>query len=433
MRTFFFLLIVLVFTSCSNEDTNFFTPSNQFIDSNVQFAQIDTFSFSMSTFKLDSLITNLNTKILVGQYTDAYFGKVTCSAFADFVPSTYYIEDDAVFDSIVLNMKYSSYYYSDTLVQKTIKVHTLSKEIRDDYNESYLYNTRDYPVLNQIGERTFYPRIAQDSLKITLNEDFGSDLFYKIRDNQINSIEELPQFFKGLKISPGETEDASIIGIDLSGVYLRFYYSNSDDVGEVKYYDFIYNSNSVKNKYFTQVLGDRTGTVFPEFVNQRTELLPQNANNLTYVQSGTGILTKFAFPNFKEGYQNIERSGTIYKANLKIPLDINLSSAKHFINDSLQVYLIDQNNNVLRTLQDNAGRNIVARVKRENPELNEVYLTLQIESYLERKLSVTAYQNYSLALIPFDFNSSTTRMLLNSRESAGKKSKLTVTYVLYED
>ncbi len=433
MRAIFFLLILLVVVSCSNEDTNFFSPSNEFIDSNVQFAQIDTFSFSMSTFKLDSVITSLNTKILVGQYTDAYFGKVTCSAFADFVPRTYFINDNAVFDSIVLNMKYSGYHYSDTLVQKIIKVHTLSKEIRFDYNETNFYNTRDYPVLNQIGERSFFPRKSKDSLKITLNADFGADLFYKIRNNQITSIEELPQFFKGIKISPGETEDASIIGFDLSSSFLRFYYSDPDEVGEAKYYDFVYSSSSVKNKYFTQVLGDRTGTVFPEFVNRRTELLPQNANNLTYVQSGVGILTKLAFPNFKEGYQNLERSGTIYKANLKIPLDTNNSSTKHFINDSLQVYLIDQNNNVLRTLQDNAGRNIVARVKRENPELNEVYLTLQVESYLERKLSVVAYQNYSLALIPFDFNSSTTRMLLNSRESAGNKSKLILTYLLYEE
>jgi hypothetical protein len=311
-----FLGIILI-TSCSNELTSF-NPSEDFINSNVKFSVIDTITFKMSTLKLDSIITDVDNQILIGKYEDPHLGIIKSSGFIDYVPEDYDIDDNAVFDSIVLNLPYSGYFYNDTLLQKKIKVEELNRIIRFRNGQSSYYNTTNIATTNLIGQRTFYPRIkAKDSIKIPLEYSVGLNLFNKIRDGNIENQEDLKLFFKGLKISPDETENASIIGFSASSSYMRFYYSFPDEPGEVKSYDFVYNSSEGVNKYFSQISSDRSATVLPNFTDNEVEFSPTNSNPFSYVNSGVGIVTKISFPHFNESIENLNQSGMIYKANLK--------------------------------------------------------------------------------------------------------------------
>jgi hypothetical protein len=427
MRTVLFLSILVVTISCSKQDLSFYTPSNEFISSNVKFQIIDTISFKMSTFKIDSLATDLYNKILVGKYDDPYFGAVKCNGFIHFTPVTYSYDDEAVFDSIVLNLGYSGYYYNDTLLQKRIKVYQLDKRLSYRNGQRNFYNTSNFPASTLIGEKAFYPRISKDSVKITLSPSFGQNLFNKIRDGVINNNEELNQNFKGLKVTPVDNENASIISFDVNNSYLRFYYSDPDEPGEAKYYDYKYTDFTTNRNHFTQISTDRSGTLLPvSFSNQENEIGSTTTNNLTFIQGGEGIVTKIRFPHFKESMYNLNQKGTLYKANLKIPLNNVYFSKKLFTSDSLRVFVVDQNNVIITETKN-------AHIKKEDPEFNKTYLSLFVEPFLENTLKINSYRNYGLILLPYDYGSATTRLILNDNKNGNEKSKLKITYLTYDN
>jgi len=433
MKNIFLAFIIsILIASCSEENTTYFTPSDEFITSNVAFKIVDTISFTMSTFKIDSLATDVYSKILVGQYNDAYFGKTTASGYAYFVPSSYYIDNSYVYDSIVLNLKYSGYFYNDTLLQKNIKVYHLDKKIRYRNGQTNFYNTNEIATTELIGQRTFYPRIYKDSIKITLDNSFGASLFDKIKTGVINSNDELNEYFKGLKITPSSDEEASIISFNVASSYIRFYYSNPSDPGTPLYYDFKYTDFTTNRNHFSQIKSDRTGTSLPvDFLNQEDEISSESLSNLTYIQGGVGITTKITFPHFKETMYDL--GGIIYKADLKIPLDNNLFNKKVYTGDSLRVFVVDLNNEVVSSLIDSNGNTVNAYVKKDDPEFNETYLNVSITPFLQSTINLNYYKDYGLILLPFDYGIKTDRLLLNGNKHPQNKAKLKLTLLNYDN
>ncbi|WP_130735263.1 DUF4270 family protein [Flavobacterium sp. J27] len=429
---FYALILSMLLASCTNEEAVYFTPSGDFIESNVAFKVVDTISFTMSTFKIDSLATDLYGKILVGQYNDPYFGKTTSSGYIYFMPSNYYIDNSYVFDSIALNLKYSGYYYNDTLAQKKIQVHAIDKKIKYRNGQTNYYNTQDIATTSLLGERTFYPWIYKDSIKITLDYNFGLSLFDKIKTGVINSSDELNEYFKGLKIAPASDEDAAMISFTTADSYLRFYYSNPSEPGSVLYYDFKYSNFATYRNHFSQIKSDRTGTSLPvDFVNQENEISEEALSHLTYIQGGVGLTTKITFPNFKETMYDL--GGVIYKADLKIPLDNNLFDKKRYVEDSLRVFVVDINNEIVRALIDSNGNTVHAYVENENPEFNETYINVSIGPFMQELLNSNTMRNYGLVLLPFDYGIKTNRLLLNSNNKPQNKAKLKLTLLHYDD
>jgi hypothetical protein len=381
----------------------------------------------MSTFKMDSLTTDNYNKILVGRYEDPHFGKITCSGFINFVSQSYNYDNDVVFDSIVLNLRYSGYHYNDTLIQKKIKIYELNKKLDYRNGQFNFYNVNDFPTAALIGQRTFYPRIAKDSIKTTLKYTFGQNLFNKIRDGLINNNEELGQYFKGIKITPDTSENASIISFNVNNTYLRLYYSNPDEPNVAKYYDFKYSDFNTNRNHFTKITSDRTGTILPvDFVNQENEINSQTTNNLTFIQAGEGIVTKITFPNFKQSMLNLNRKGAIYKASLKIPLNNAYYSKSLFTSDSLRVFIVDQNNEII-------GETKKGSIIKEDVEFNKTYVNIFVEPFLENTLKINSYRDYGLMLVPYDYGAVTTRLILNDNKNSKEKAKLKLTYFTYDN
>jgi len=423
--------------SCSNDAfTESLKSGEDLTQSNINVMQIDTFSIKMSTFKYDSIVNNGDTRIVVGRYTDPYFGKVNASAYIDFVPATYTIDALAVFDSVVVSMKYDGFYYNDTLAQKTVKIQQLAKELRYKSDQAYFYNTSTIAASDAIiGQKTFRPRISNDSLTVTLDKAFGKNLFDKLQSRVINDTDQFLDYFKGLKISPDEAEDASIIGFDPTNSYIRMYYSFPDQISTTKLYvDLKYNS-TLTPKYFSNIQSDRGSTPLAALTTQRNELKSSVLNNLAFIQSGTGITTKITFPSIRDlslinGYDS--DNGEIFKSKLKIKIDNKYTNKKLYASDSLYMYVVDQNNDFVTRLNNASGKAIMAYVDRQNSENNEVYLIAPVEVYLKRILTNSVYLKYGLVFLPKGFYSNTERIILNGENNSEYKSRLELTYVIYD-
>lgn len=428
------LLAILVFTACDNDSlTKTFTTGEDFTQSNINIIQIDTFTMKMSTFKFDSITSEGNSRILVGRYTDPAFGIVKAAGFVDYMPSTYTIDQLAVFDSVVLNLPYGNFYYNDTLARKTIKVQELTKEIRFKNNQYYFYNTSTVTAsATVIGQKTFLPRISKDSLTVTLSNAFGQNLFSKLKSHIINDQEQFTDYFKGIKISADDSEDASIIGFNAATSYIRLYYTMPEATSS-NYIDLVYNSYAGVQKFFSHIEGDRNGTLLQAIGgNQENELASAATNNLCYIQSGIGITTKITFPNLRNISTINDNKGSIFKANVRLKISKQYYNDNMYPGDSLYVYVVDQNNDLVAPLADAAGNNVIGYIDYATAETNDVYITAPVETYLEKVLNDNLYLKYGLIFLPKDFNSSTKRLILNGENNSEYKSRLELTYITYD-
>ena len=418
--------------SCDNDSlTDSFATGQDFTQSNINIVQIDTFTMKMSTFKYDSIANSGNNRILVGRYVDPIFGSVTATGFVDYVPNTYTIDQLAVFDSVVLNLPYDNFYYNDTLAQKTIRIQELTKEIRFRNNQTAFYNTSNVAASSTIiGQKTFYPRTSRDSLTVTLSNAFGSNLFSKLKSHIINDQEQFTDYFKGLKISPDDTEDASIMGFTATTSYIRLYYT-MPEATESKYIDLVYNASGDK-KYFSKIDCNRNGTLLQSLSGQKDELASTATNNLSYIQLGTGITTKFTFPSIRDISTYNNNNGDIFKANLKIKLNKQYYNDKVYPSDSLYVYIVDQNNDIISQLTNTAGNVVMGYIDYSEAETNDVYVVAPIETYLEKVLTNSLYLKYGLIFLPKDYTSSIKRLVLNGENNSEYKSRLELTYITYD-
>lgn len=424
------LAYAAVVVSCGDEN-DLWLDSGSLTGTNLRVIQIDTFQTNMSTFRYDSIVNDSENRLLVGRYSDPLFGTVTASAYMEVVPTVFTINDDAVFDSIVLNLPYDGYYYNDTLAIQHLKVHKLAEVITLDNGADDYYNNTDFDVLpDVIGEKAFRPRIGKDSLIVQLSDDFGQQLFDKLQNSEISSAEELRDHFKGFRLSLSDTDNAAVIGYDASSTYIRMYYSyeGSDDTG---YLDFKRNDVDEVKKYANHISSDRTNTPVASLNGQETELSSESAQGLTFLQSGIGITTKITFPTIRSIREINNNEGKILKAELKMRVNPAYYSDNLYAVDSMYICIVDQNHDIISLLKDAAGNDVMAYLERENPEYNEVYITAPVSSFIEKVISDAQYLQYGLVLFPVKYNSSVSRMVING-PSGDNQSKLKVTYAIYK-
>ena len=97
----------LFFNACQKNPAEF-TLGEEFIESQTELALIDTFSVSLSTVILDTVVTSGTGNLLIGNYRDEVFGKITSHGYFQIgIPSAMSVENDDVYDSLKLIIKYN--------------------------------------------------------------------------------------------------------------------------------------------------------------------------------------------------------------------------------------------------------------------------------------------------------------------------------------
>lgn len=207
---FAFIITVLIFHSCKE-------PENiglEYIKSDVNVAQSDSFSIIAYTIKEDSIATLSSTLILynslVGSYHDSEFGQIDagfCTQFSMTSPNINF-GDNPVLDSVILSLPYADSYGYDS-VSRTFHVYKVTEDItiETDFNPYKVVNTENIDLANAF---TFIPN-TDDSvtldgkkyapmLRIPLSLDFGNTLLAQAGSSVYESNENFQQFLKGLYV-----------------------------------------------------------------------------------------------------------------------------------------------------------------------------------------------------------------------------------------
>lgn len=429
------LAIVLLMVMACNEDglTTDFVAGDVFTDSNIRVVLVDTSTVETSTMKFDSIITSQATRMLVGKYTDPVFGTVQSSSYAQLLPSSYTIDAEAEYDSIVFYLNYDEYYYNDTLQQNSIHIKKLNEQLKPADDTSF-YNTSTISYEDDdLGFISFAPRPLQtDSLEIKIDDDFGIALFENLQDKTITDSDEFTEYLKGIVFKPDEADDGSVLGFSITSSLMRLYFSTSvEDERIQEYLDFTINTSTTPMPFYNQITAEDANTYIESLIDQEINLESSQSENQSYIQSGIGIATRIQFPHIKSIY-DIPGSGTILDAVLKIKPAEGSYDDQLPLRDNISVYLVDQNNDLTGQLFTSDGSAIQATLNTDDEEFNDIYYEVYLGSYIEELLQAERETNEALILLPSDYSATVDRFVLNGNNSADYQTTLELTYAIYD-
>lgn len=439
----YYLIILFIGFAClfsCNNDDKLYEVGEGFIDTNTNVFEVDTLTLETATIISDSLVTSGASRILIGALQDDDFGNLSAQSYFSLASSTFDIDDDAVFDSISLILHYDRYYYGDTTLVQTYKIHEITEVFEPNEDDDYFYNTSSLTYSDDIlGQTSFTPLPnKKDSITISMNYDFGKNIFDKMVDNEINTVYDLNKEFRGLTIVPDKNIN-NILGFKHSSSgteatsTMRLYYvlKNDDDSENNEYYlDFDLEGG---NKIFNSITSDRTNTVLSSLSTSEDILTSSETNNKIYLQSGTGISMRVDFPSLNT-LNELENNGTTLGANLKIYPDYESYDDIDLI-ETLAVYVIDYKNRSVKQLTSLSGNAVYATLNSENNEFDaNTYYNVDVSSLVEEILTSSYTLDYALRFEFPDNTSTINRLLINdnsSPENSNYKMKLHLTYLTY--
>lgn len=430
------IALLILMDSCSTDVINDsdFVAGGTFTDSNIRVVQIDTMKVETYTMKFDSLITSQATRMLIGKYMDPVFGAVKSSSFVELLPNNYFIDSEAEYDSIAFFLKFDNYYYNDTLKNNTIRIKELS-ELLKPADGSDFYNTGKAGYFEEVlGSVTYAPRpLETDSLYIGLSDSLGMDLFEQLQQKNITNTEEFKDYFHGITFQPGDDDDGSIIGFDLSSSVMRMYYSVPGEESRTQFTtDFAINTSSSPIPFFNRMTVVETNEYLKTLTDKEVVLNSSQTDGQSFIQSGIGYTTKIEFPNLRTLF-DIQGQGTLLNAVLKIRPVLGSYNDELALRDTLSLFIVDQNNDLTQQLagMDNAA--VEAILNRIGQEFNDIYYEIPLTSYIEGLLLQARETEEAIILLPENYNSTVDRFVLMGKEGPDEGVKLELTYAIYDE
>jgi hypothetical protein len=435
----FLILFISLFTACQTDNAEGeFVVGSDYLSISNKVLLIDTLTVNVSTINIDSLVTSNQSRILIGNYTDPIFGKVTSESYLKLTPDNYSIgssDSDIqtvkyVFDSIAMILKYDRYYYGDTTKTQTINIHQLTQKVKPNSDDTNFYNISSLAYESKsIGAKTIHPKpIGKDSINIAIDASFGKNLFDKLYNNQITDTNEFDDLFKGVVIKPSTTNPSNMIGFNTSSV-LRLYYkkANSDSKNSL-IKDFTLTDLT---KQFNNISLDRTGTIIQNMPDSKSKLPSELTNNNAFIQSGTGLACRIDFP-FINQLKYISEKGIIVDAELIIKPNKTSITSLFPLKDSLQVYECDNLNRISKVLTNSDGSQKLALLNTTPDEFNEnIGYKVNIGSFLHQEMFKTNGAKSTLVLAFPNISKGVNRIVLGNQKNAENKLKLKIYYISY--
>ncbi len=427
MRHLASFLLLLGLLAC-NEQNSEALVGEDFVDSSTKVFFIDTLNIISSSFQFDSLVVSNPNRLLIGSYRDEVFGRINSKSYVQLSPSSFDIENDAQFDSIELVLKYDKYFYNDTIPAQEFKVFEVDQTIEPD--EGNYYNTTNFRYKDApIALKEFLPKINKvDSLVIKIADSYGRSLFTKFIENEINNEDEFLDDFKGLLVEGTRETNTTILGFSLDS-YMRMYYSLDNEIeADGRVLDFSFNAGNT----FNNISSNKSTTYFESIDDQEDYLSSDEADELSFIQSGIGIVTRIDIPNIN-ALNNIQGQGSILDAKLKMTLKRNSSTNNLFTDGNLLAFIIDRKSNVLADLTFDGSVPVTSVIEISDSEFDADTYVMDMMSFIDLKQQETN-EPFFLAIYPEEFTSSVNRYVLNGNEAEDNlRLKLELIYAIYDE
>ena len=260
----------------------------------------DSLPLQLSTVQTDSAATSKGHagQVFVGRYTDPDLASNAFRAYLQFAPEAdtlWSYSRFSVYDSLVLHLHYSGF-YGDTTRRTSLADHQLSAPKDTSrarfFNETSAYNASPVasisfrPQLNPItystsgGNVTYY-----DTLEVKLADQLGRSLFSKLGYPETYQRGLFAQWFGGLALIPGSSNQPVLGFYPRNGTELRLYFHVQGE-NVARYF------RALPTWFFSQYL--RGCAVCNNPAGQLTPAAQTGGK--TFLLTGSGLATKITLP-----------------------------------------------------------------------------------------------------------------------------------------
>ncbi|MDX2304085.1 MAG: DUF4270 family protein [Microscillaceae bacterium] len=417
----------------------------------------DTFAINTSTVLIENN-TKGASRILVGQYKDPVFGIVQAKGFFEMLPDSLFLltnsdfnasEDLLVYDSLILNLPFQ-YVYADTTAEQKFNLHRITEEGGIDSEKDFTNNSSLTYDPTPLASFQFKASTIQAKGGVTLKFDdtFGQEIFNYALNNTPRT--EFRENFKGFVLVADTTfnNNASIVGFkvlpndftDGNVSFMSLYYTEQQK-REGKS-DTLFNRVkpffALSGQRFNQIKSDRSNTPLVALQAPLDEIPSSQSNFLTYLQSGTGVVTKLEFPTLKNistlGNVAINRAELVIKSQTGSSLDLDFVYPFNII-----FHLIANGNEVER---DDNGNPVFIIGDIDRSTGQTIPLTFSFNTRFEEYRGILTdhfnevlsgrNSSQSLFIIPNSNITTTNRVILNNSPESGFSMQLRVFYTVFK-
>ena len=360
-RAILFFAVVAGLLSCED-------PSEVGLSLNADGTQIGVFykelTLPATNVFIDSLRTNADRRLLVGQYNDPVFGNTSSSAFTQLALSSFLFQRkvdslttdgkqvfDYEIDSVILQLRYN-YFHSNNFSQtQSIKV----KQINDTLFNSVFYLSKFPSMVDEdsklYGEKSFQVDPEVDTLlKINLDA-FGEETLKFFRESSVGSIsgDSIINQLKGIALI-SEIGNSAILGFDPThaDTKLSVHYKIKQ-IENVQQDSTILDSLSVNFSFvnavrFNSISTDRSSSEL-SIANDNFETFDLD-NGKVYLQSATGIYPKVDLSPLKQ-FLTDQGNIVINRCDIELPISFDIISNEYIkeVEDS-RLYFIKDGGNI---------------------------------------------------------------------------------------
>jgi len=417
MYKYLFLCISLMFLFSCEDESNTYEVGSSWMDAQSKIVMIDTLTMKMSTIMMDSTVTSGKSVMMIGNIKDQNFGKVTSSSLFELTPSSYGLNSPttAVFDSIVMYLTNTDFYYGDTLKTYKLDVHPLTDRIK--LNNGYLYNKSNFNYSsNSIGSAQFYPRPNTDSsyVKIKLDQSYGQTLFNTLKNSDVTTQEYFLNFYKGLALVPSSDNNAMLrFGINssyqvqinkstkekVSNTVRMYYHTTSQNGTELVKYTLDLNPST--SYQYNKIQSDFTGSELAD-LTPSNPLPSTGLGNKTYLMAGIGVYTKVEVPYLKS-LKNLYENYKIIDATLSVSPVAGYYSNQFYNPSPLYYYIGDKLNHIVSTYTSDGSTEITTSLSDDSEFQNEHTYNFSLKSYVNTILTESANSNYNIMIYPSSY------------------------------
>jgi hypothetical protein len=445
-RVPFIITYCLIFTgllsSCYKKDIQ---VGSDLAESHTRIITVDTVGVLLSSYVKDSFPTANNNFSLIGNYHDSYVGKTNASTFFQIgLPTlsedaTTLLPKSAVYDSLVLYMRGSGYYYGDTTKPFDISVYELAQQPTPDENHKDHYNTSDVPVISTplaVYSKTFRPSL-KDSVVLRLPDAKGQDFYTKIQNKatQFTSQDLFLDYFKGIAIKPTSNTSAAVYGFNLadSSIKVRLHYHLTLPYKQDKVIEFILTRTA---NQFNRIITDRTGTPLQRTSAEQREFFATATTPYAITQTGTGVYLKALFPTLRDVLK-INEVVRLMDARLILkPVKGSYDYYGNRLPNPLFMQITDASNEPSGTIVDTTGQGVI---QYRAPAIDDLYgintnYSFNITSYINALLNTPGSAENGLFIMQEAMGAAKqiNRAVIGSRQNETYQTKLILNLLTIE-
>jgi hypothetical protein len=418
-------LLFILLVSCESNDS--LTLGSGFIQSTARIVFTDTLTVSTSTLLRDTIITSGKSIALVGRYCNEIIGSIKSRSYIILTNVCQSIDEQSVYDSLVLKLVPSGYYYGDTSSSFTIAIHRVLQDIQYKEGESYLYNNShfDFDSTENLGEYTFMPKPKEkEEIRIRLNDFLGLDFFNKLKSSS-NAFEQeggFINYFKGIVINSSSEGNKSILGFSTdTSILLNLYYhvSGSDGVSRCKF------SPVSTDLQFNEIKSDRSSTLIENISKIPTSSI--DLENFSFVQGGIGLVTRIEFPTLKNLLEQ-DKPFQVIKAELIVQPSSTMEIDK--LPQALNLYVTNKHNDLIGILTSENGAILDGSLYIDYIYRENTTYSWDVTGLIKKLTNLTKSEYNGLMLLPENYNCAFDYVIIADQKKSQYKTTLKL-YILY--